>query len=60
MCTREAYRSMLTQALMLARTERGTNEELLSALPDKIHHHGEALWKASVSRTRVSGFHQVL
>lgn len=44
---------------MLARAERGTNEELLTVVPDRIHAHGERLWRASVSRTRVSGFHQV-
>lgn len=44
---------------MLARSERGTEEELLTVLPDRIHAHGELLWKASVSRIRVSGFHQV-
>ena len=44
---------------MLARSERGTDEEQLTVLPDKIHTHGEALWKASVNNTTVSSFHQV-
>jgi hypothetical protein len=44
---------------MLARSERGTEEELLTVLPDRIQAHGERLWKASVSRIHVSSFHLV-
>jgi hypothetical protein len=47
------------QALMLARSERGTEEELLTVLPDRIQAHGERLWKASVTRIHVSSFHLV-
>ena len=44
---------------MLARSERGTEEELLTVLPDRIQAHGERLWKASVTRIHVSSFHLV-
>ena len=44
---------------MLARSERGTEEELLAVLPGRIQAHGERLWKATVSQIHVSSFHLV-
>ena len=44
---------------MLARSERGTEEELLTVLPGRIQAHGERLWKATVSQIHVSSFHLV-